>query len=145
MRFRNRQVYIYTDLKWSSQYQNAWSLMGYLDQSGARKGILRPIWHCWDHFRSLPIWWYLFHNPILVCKYLSPLISNRIGSVFKIFICILVFRNKNGLEICFFVPEILNKSYSCIFFKHPVWLFILKSRVWSGLKLNGFYFGLGWI
>ena len=94
-----------------------WCLIGYLDQAGASRGILKPIWHCWDHFRSLPIWLCPFQNPILVCKYLSPLISHRNGSVFKIYIYGSQFseEEKNSLEICFLVPEILNKSYSCIF------------------------------
>ena len=29
-------------------------------------------------------------------------------------------KKKNGLEICFLVPEVFNKSYSCIFLKHLV-------------------------
>ena len=54
---------------------------------------------------------------------ISPLILQRNSSVFKIFIWISVFRRrKNGLEICFLVPKILNKSYSCIFFETPCWL-----------------------
>ena len=72
MQFRNGQDYIHTDLTWSSQYQNDlempqltadWSghtqrgpkgpkvaqtglFTSYLDQVGASRGILKPIWHC---------------------------------------------------------------------------------------------------
>ena len=44
---------------------------------------------------------YPFQNPILVCKYLSPLISHRNGSVFKIYIWISVFRRKKQFRNLF--------------------------------------------
>ena len=50
-------------------------------------------------------------------KYLSPLILHRKGFVFKIFTWISVFRRrKNGLEICFLVPEISKKYKRSILF-----------------------------
>ena len=56
MRFRNRQVYMYTDLKWSSQYQNGlempkltanWpghTLRGPKGPKVAKTGLSRVIW-----------------------------------------------------------------------------------------------------
>ena len=53
-------------------------------QSAVSWDISRPFW-CWvDHLRSVWIWTCLFQNPILFCKYFSPLISHRKGSVFRI-------------------------------------------------------------
>ena len=97
-----------------------WSLTGYLDQAGASRGILKPIWHCWDHFRSLPIWLCPFQNPILVCKYLSPLISHRNGSVFKIYIWILVFRRKKQFRNLFLGSRNIKQIQKVYFLRHPV-------------------------
>ena len=98
-----------------------WSLTGYLDQAGASRGILKPIWHCWDHFRSLPIWLCPFQNLILVCKHLSPLISHKNGSVFKIYIWISVFRRKKPFENPMLgCRDICKINTGPFFFKHPV-------------------------
>ena len=65
-----------------------------------------------------------FQNPVLFCKYLSPLKSHKIGSVFKIYIWISVFREKNGLEICSLVLEILNKqTFERFFFLNSLYRF----------------------
>ena len=92
------------------------SQLGCPDHSASSQGISRPLWCCEDHFRSVWICICLFRTPVLFCKYLSPLRLHKIGSVFKIYIWISVFRKKNGLEICSLVPEILDKQTFWRFF-----------------------------
>ena len=118
--FRNRQVHIHTDLKWSSQEQSGlemprlapgWSghtLRGpqwpHVAPTGLSRGvwaIQRPVGTSQGHSVSLRTtsgqYEYVlvsFRNPVLFCKYLSPLKSHKIGSVFKIYIWISVFREK---------------------------------------------------
>ena len=144
MQFRNRQDYIHTDLKWSSQYQNGLEMPqltadwpGHtkrgpkgpkLAQTGlslviwTSRGILKPIWHCWDHFRSLPIWLCPFQNPILVCKYLSPLISHKNGSVFKIYIWISVFRRKKRFRNLFLGSRDIKQILFLHFFLNTLYM-----------------------
>ena len=64
----------------------------------ASQGRSRPIWLCSDHFRSFRIWLCQFRKPILFCKYLSPLKSQRNGLVLWIYIWILVFRRKKHFK-----------------------------------------------
>ena len=52
----------------------------------------------------------------LFCKHLSPLKEHKVGSVFKIYIWISVFRRKNSLEINLLVLEISNKQTFLPFF-----------------------------
>ena len=65
----------------------------------------------------------LIKNPILFCKYLSPLKSHRNGFVFKIYIWISVFRRKKQFENpmlgCWDICKINTAPF---FFKHPVFL-----------------------
>ena len=82
-------------------------------------GISKPFWCCEDHLWSVRIWTCLFQRPILFCKYLSPLILHKNGSVFRIFIWISVIEETNGLEIRFLVPDILNKYKRSILFGTP--------------------------
>ena len=63
---------------------------------------------------------HLIENPILFCKYLRPLISQRNGFVFKICVWITVFRRKNDLKIQYLVAKILCKNPVLFFLGHPV-------------------------
>ena len=137
-----RQVHIHTDLKWSSKKQSGlempqlaaeWPrhpLRDQLGQHGATEGLSgydqasqEPVGASQGH--SVPLrttsgqYEYVlvsFQNPVLFCKYLSPLKSHKIGSVFKIYIYISVFRRKKWFRIPFLVPEICNKYKRSIFF-----------------------------
>ena len=148
--FQNRQVHIYTDLKWSSQYQSGlemtwlapdwlltapvipwealrgpscpnWSLRGCPGHSGASRGISKPLWCCEDHFRPVWICTCLFWNPFLFCKYLSFLKKHKIGSVFKIYMWISAFRRKKGFRNLFIgFGDIKQTNILTFFLKHPV-------------------------
>ena len=102
-----RQVHIHTDLKWSSEKQSGlempqlaaeWPrhpLRDQLGQHGATEGLSgydqasqEPVGASQGH--SVPLrttsgqYEYVlvsFRNPVLFCKYLSPLKSHKIGSV----------------------------------------------------------------
>ena len=57
----------------------------------------------------------------MVCKYLSPLISHRIGSVFQISIWISVFRRKKLFRNLFIgFGDIKQTNILTFFLKHPV-------------------------
>ena len=73
-------------IPWGAQSCPNWSLKGCLGQSGACHGSSRTILHCYGQFRSFLIWPCSFQNSFLFCKYLSPLILHRNGSVFWIYI-----------------------------------------------------------
>ena len=52
-------------------------------------------------------------------KYLSPQYHTELVLCSKFSYGSQFSEEKNGLEISFLVPEILNKSYSCIIFETP--------------------------
>ena len=114
--FWNRWVHIHSDLKCSSQHQNDFEIprltsdwpdhtmrgpkglklvfqgfpgtdRGMSVYLGANLALLRPL-------LVIPNMNLSIQNPILFCKYLSPLISHINGSVFRIYIWISVFRRK---------------------------------------------------
>ena len=119
-----RQVYIHTDLKWSSKKQSGlemprlaaewprYPLRDQLGQHGATEGLSGydqasqdPVGASQGH--SVPLrttsgqYEYVFvsfRNPVLFCKYLSPLKSHNIGSVFKIYTWISVLEEKTSLD-----------------------------------------------
>ena len=118
--------HIHTDLKWSSQPKSGlemsrltpeWPRQSLRDQFG-KLGAPKD---CEDRFRSVWICTCLFQNPVLFCKYLSSLKLHKIGSVFKIYIWILVYKWKKWFRnlligfgdikqtnICFETPSILG-------------------------------------
>ena len=140
--FWNRWVHIHSDLKCSSQHQNDFEIprltsdwpdhtmrgpkglklvfqgfpgtdRGMSVYLGANLALLRPL-------LVIPNMNLSIQNPILFCKYLSPLISHINGSVFRIYIYGSQFsEEKNGQEICFLVSEILSKYKRSIFFGMP--------------------------
>ena len=65
-----------------------------------------------------------FRNPVLFCKYLSPLKSHKIGSVFKIYIWISVFREKKRFRNLFIGSGDIKQT--------NIWTFFLKRPVGSG-------------
>ena len=93
-------------------------------QSELRWGISEPFWCCEEHFRSVWIWTCLFRNPILFCKYLSPLISHRNGSVFKIFTWISVFRRKKRVRNPFLSSWDIQKIQKVNFFWDALYVFL---------------------
>ena len=84
-------------------------------------------------------------NPILFCKFLSPLKSRRNGFVFKIYIWISVFSRKKRCENSMLgCREIFKINTAPFFFKHPVWTNFWarqKIGVWKNLGSNQFQRG----
>ena len=142
-----RQVHIHTDLKWSSKKQSGlempqlaaeWPrhpLRDQLGQHGATEGLSgydqasqEPVGASQGH--SVPLrttsgqYEYVlvsFQNPGLFCKYLSPLKSHKIGSVFKIYIWISVFREKKRFRNLFIDSgDIKQTNILTLFLKRPV-------------------------
>ena len=142
-----RQVHIHTDVKWSSKKQSGlempqlaaeWPrhpLRDQLGQHGATEGLSgydqasqEPVRASQGH--SVPLrttsgqYEYVlvsFRNPVLFCKYLSPLKSHKIGSVFKIYIWISVFREKKRFRNLFIGSGDIKQT--------NIWTFFLKRPV----------------
>ena len=142
-----RQVHIHTDLKWSSKKQSGlempqlaaeWPrhpLRDQLGQHGATEGLSgydqtsqEPVGASQGHYVPLRTtsgqYEYelvSFQNPVLFCKYLSPLKSHKIGSVFKIYIWISVFREKKRFRNLFIGSgDIKQTNILTFFLKRPV-------------------------
>ena len=127
-----------------------WGSLGiWPGQSGASQGISRPFLCCEDHFRSVWICTCLCRKPILFCKYLSPLKSHKIDSVFKIYIWISVFRRKKRCWNPFIGSgDIKQTNIWAFFLKRPVDMAIRVSKAASepqkcrSMTLNSFWMGL---
>ena len=148
--FWNRWVHIHSDLKCSSQHQNDFEIprltSDWPDHTMRGPKGLKLVFQGFpgtDRCMSVYLWANLallrpflvipninlsVQNPILFCKYLSPLISHINCSVFRIYIWISVFRRKKWSRNPFLGSWDIEQIQKINFFLgSPVHTYIQKS------------------